>query len=72
MRLTVEVAATIPRSDVDLFGDDALDDPYPHLRALRDAGPIVWLDARGMYAATRHADVRRILASTTTLAGRGC
>jgi cytochrome P450 len=49
----VTIPATIPRSDVDLFADDALDDPYPHLRTLRDAGPVVWLDAHGMYAATR-------------------
>ncbi len=27
-----------PRYEADLFSDDALDDPYPHLRALRDAG----------------------------------
>ena len=40
----------VPRYDADLFTDDVLDDPYPHLRALRDAGPIVWLDAHGMYA----------------------
>jgi cytochrome P450 len=59
--MRVTIPAQVPRSDVDLFGDDALDDPYPHLRALRDAGPIVWLDALGMYAATRYADVRRIL-----------
>ncbi len=25
----------IPRSHVDLFADDVLDDPYPHLRAMR-------------------------------------
>jgi cytochrome P450 len=51
----------VPSSDVDLFSDDALDDPYPRLKALRDAGPIVWLAAHDMYAATRYADVRRIL-----------
>jgi len=68
----VTIPATIPRSDVDLFADDALDDPYPHLRTLRDAGPVVWLDAHGMYAATRFADVRRILADDATfVSGEG-
>ena len=59
LRVTTDVG--VPRYDADLFTDDVLDDPYPHLRALRDAGPVVWLDAHGMYAATRYADVRRIL-----------
>ena len=52
---------SIPSVAVDLFANEVLDDPYPHLRAMRDAGPIVWLEAHGMHAATRHADVRRIL-----------
>ena len=30
----------IPRYEADLFSDDALDDPYPHLRALRDVGSL--------------------------------
>ncbi len=56
----------VPRSDVDLFSDEVLDDPYPHLQALRDAGPLVWLEAHGMYAATRYAEVRSILADHGT------
>jgi cytochrome P450 len=62
----------IPRSDADLFADDALDDPYPHLRALRDAGPVVWLDAHEMFAVTRHDDVRRVLDDHDTfVSGQG-
>jgi cytochrome P450 len=62
----------VPRYDADLFTDDALDDPFPHLRALRDAGPLVWLEAHGMYAATRYADVRSILADDVTfVSGEG-
>ena len=56
-----DVDPGIPRADLDLFGDDALDDPYPRWRALRDLGPLVWLPAYGVYAATRYDDVRRIL-----------
>lgn len=56
----------IPTSDVDLFADDVLDDPYPHLRALRDAGPVVELTAHDMSAVTRYDDVRRVLADDTT------
>jgi cytochrome P450 len=62
----------IPRSDIDLFADEVLDDPYPHLGALRDAGPLVWLDAHDVYAATRYDDVRRILADHDTfVSGQG-
>jgi cytochrome P450 len=56
----------VPRYDADLFSDEALDDPYPHLRALREAGPLVWLEAHGMYAATRYAEVRHILGDDVT------
>jgi hypothetical protein len=34
--------------------------PNPHLRALRDSGPVVRLDALDMYAVTRYDDVGRI------------
>jgi cytochrome P450 len=62
----------IPHYDADLFTDDALDDPYPHLRALRDAGPIVWLEAHDMFAVTRYADERDILADAATfISGEG-
>lgn len=62
----------VPRSDVDLFADDVLDDPYPHLRALRDAGPVVWLDAHDVYAVTRHAGARAVLDDHETfISGEG-
>jgi len=62
----------IPRYDADLFTDEALDDPYPHLRALRQAGPIVWLSVHNVYAAGRYADVRTILDQDMTfVSGEG-
>ena len=64
--------AAIPRCDVDLFTDESLDNPYPYLRSLRDAGSLVWLEAHGMYAATRYAEVRSILADDATfVSGEG-
>lgn len=47
--------------DVDLYCDEVLDDPYPHYRALRDLGPAVWLPRNGLWAISRHADVREAL-----------
>ena len=52
----------IPTYEADLFTDDALDDPYGHLRTLRDLGPVVWLEARQVYAVTRYEVVRAVLA----------
>ena len=39
-----------PRSDVDLWDDTVLADPYPTYRALRDLGPVVWLERPGLLA----------------------
>lgn len=50
-----------PTYDADLFGDEALDDPYGHYRTLRDLGPVVRLTAHDVYAVTRYADVRAVL-----------
>lgn len=63
---------SIPRSDVDLYADDVLADPYPHLRALRDAGPVVWLAAHDVHVVTRYAEARAVLADDATfVSGEG-
>lgn len=51
----------IPTSAIDLFSDEALDDPFGHYRALRNAGPVVWLEATGVFVVARFGDVRRVL-----------
>jgi cytochrome P450 len=50
-----------PESDIDLFCDDALSDPYPRYRKLRDLAPAVWLKSMGMFALPRFDDVRNAL-----------
>ena len=50
-----------PESDLDLFADAALFDPYPNYRQLRDLGPAVWLRPLGMFALPRFAGVREAL-----------
>jgi len=52
---------SIPAVDVDLYDDAVLDDPYPQYRALREAGPVVWLPRNRLFALARHADVRAAL-----------
>lgn len=50
-----------PVYDVDLYSDEVLYDPYPHYRALRELGAVVWLPRNGLYALGRFEDVRAAL-----------
>jgi hypothetical protein len=53
--------AGVPHTSLDPFSLDFLRDPHPAHEALREAGPVVWLEKYGAYAAARHGEVRRIL-----------
>jgi cytochrome P450 len=48
----------IPETNVDLFTDEALSDPYPLYQELRALGPVVRLAANEMYAFPRYRQVR--------------
>jgi cytochrome P450 len=48
-------------SDIDLWTDEALLDPYPLWRELRDTGPVVRLSKFGVWAMPRYKDVREAL-----------
>ncbi|MFG2543802.1 cytochrome P450 [Streptomyces sp. NPDC048594] len=54
--------STPPTSDVDLFADDVVLDPYPVYAELRERGPVVHLPENGVYALTRYDVVRDALA----------
>lgn len=61
-----------PVLDVDLYGADALRDSRPVFRAIRDAGPVVWLPKHRMYAIGRFAEVRAALRDGETFtSGKG-
>ncbi|MDQ1500254.1 MAG: hypothetical protein QOF96_1251 [Actinomycetota bacterium] len=47
-----------PTFKVDLFSDELLDDPFPTLKVLRDAGPVVYLEGMGVWALTRYTELR--------------
>jgi cytochrome P450 len=53
---------TTVTSDVDLFSDAAIADPYDHYRRLRDLGPVVWLPRHQVWCLSRYAEVRTVLA----------
>lgn len=50
-----------PESDLDLFCDAALTDPYPGYRELRDLGAAVWMRSLSMFALSRFEEVRDAL-----------
>jgi cytochrome P450 len=56
-----DVIGSAPWSDHDPYTDEALLDPWPGYRHLRDAGPAVWLPTYQMFALTRYDSVRRAL-----------
>jgi cytochrome P450 len=55
------MSSALPFSDVDLWSDEVLSDPYPVWRELRDLGPIVFLPRYDLYAVTRYDDVKTVL-----------
>lgn len=48
-------------SDIDLFSDAALQDPYPYYKQLRDLGPAAYLSRHGVYFLGRYEQVRAAL-----------
>ena len=51
----------VPRSDIDLFTDEARLDPYPLYDELRDLGPVVYLPKHDVYAISRYEEASRVL-----------
>ncbi len=51
----------VPSVDVDLYGDEAVEDSSAAFARIRDAGPVVWLPRRRMWAIGRFEDVRAAL-----------
>ena len=61
-----------PTLGLDLFSDEAIRDPHPLHRAIRDHAPAVWLSAHGVWALGRYQDARAALrADEVLVSGRG-
>ncbi len=66
------MASDRPELDLDLFSEDAIRNPHPLYRAIRDCAPAVWLPAHGVWAIGRYEDVRAALrADSILVSGRG-
>ncbi|UDY23472.1 cytochrome P450 [Nocardioides sp. Kera G14] len=66
MTSTTSTGAAAPTSDLDLFADAVLTDPYPTYAALRALGPVVHLTTNDVYALTSYDAVRDALADWET------
>jgi cytochrome P450 len=66
MTATTAAAATPFATDLDLFSDEVLLDPFPHYRTLRDLGPAAYLTRYDLWALTRYDQVRAALADWRT------
>lgn len=61
-----------PSLSIDPFDEGFLADPFAHQGALRDAGPVVWLEKCGCYGMARYAEVQAALKDWQTyVSGRG-
>jgi len=58
--MTLALSPT-PVSSIDPFSNEFLADPLPFHEQLRELGPVVFLDAYGVYAVARYAEVHRCL-----------
>ena len=67
-----DVNGEAPWSHHDPYTDEALLDPWPGYKQLRDAGPAAWLPKYEMFALTRYASVRRALEDWESFPSRAC
>lgn len=64
--------AGVPVVDIDPFSDAFLTDPYEAHQRMREAGPVVWIPAYGIYACARHASVHAVFNDHATyISGAG-
>jgi 4-methoxybenzoate monooxygenase (O-demethylating) len=64
--MSIDTMIDRPVSTIDPFSHAFLSDPYPHHEAMREAGPVVWLEQYGIWAMARHQEVRDALTDWET------
>lgn len=53
--------SSIPVSGIDFYSDEVIRDPYPVYAALREMGPVVYLEKHDLYALPRYNEVSEVL-----------
>lgn len=64
--------ADVPAYKPDIYSDEAIVDPHPHYKRLRDLGAVVWLTKHKAYALPRYSQCKAVLRDDATfLSGTG-
>ncbi|WP_163268667.1 cytochrome P450 [Chelativorans alearense] len=71
MNSNVEPAKGAVCSKARLFDEEYLLDPYPLYQEFRDAGPVIWLEAYGLYMLPRYVETRRALEDWESFSSAG-
>lgn len=66
MTTTVTTDRTAFETDLDLWSDEVLMDPFPHYRTLRDIGPAAYLTKYDYWVLTRYEQVKNALSDWET------
>lgn len=61
----------VTSSDLDIFSDAFLTDPYPYLDELRRAGPVIWLEHHQVWMITRYDPAVALLSDATNFCNSG-
>src|SRR3954469_14669223 len=64
--LTAGSGAGVPHLDIDPFSIEFFDDLHPAQERMREAGPLIYLDAWNVYGAARYAEVHAVLNDPAT------
>jgi cytochrome P450 len=62
--------ATYARSDLDLFSDEVMLDPYPYLADLRELAAVVYIEPSNLWALTRYDHNRAAMANWKVFSSR--
>ena len=62
--------ATYARSDLDLFSDEVMLDPYPYLAELRELAAVVYMEPSNLWALTRYDHNRAAMANWKVFSSR--
>lgn len=65
------MAGSYPVSDIDIYTDANILDPYDAYQQLRDAGPIVWMERHQAWVVARYEQVREVLREAATFSSLG-
>ena len=60
-----------PSYEMNIYTPEAILDPYPHYRRLRQLGPVVWLSRQRVYALPRYTESKAAMRDDATFRSAG-